>query len=274
MIREQPSLVSTLNTLFEMSKKSDKKFHSREYKSWQNILQRCTNKNDKDYHYYGGRGINVCDRWKESFENFLADMGKCPEGMTLDRKNNDGDYCKKNCRWATRKEQADNRSSGVKNQAALEGVDTVVIPPVGKEIVVFDIDGTLSILGNRLQYIKKEPKDWDSFYKACGEDLPNRPVVDLCRSLSKDFDIHYVTGRVESVRDLTLNWLAENYLPNQTERLLMRPDADSRDDHEVKPELIAPIRSSIKLIFEDRSSVVKVWREMGIPCLQVADGDF
>ena len=82
---------------------------SRTYKSWQHMLDRCLNPACKAYSRYGGRRITVCSRWLK-FESFLADMGEAPVGLTLDRCDNDGNYCKSNCRWATSKQQNRNRS--------------------------------------------------------------------------------------------------------------------------------------------------------------------
>jgi hypothetical protein len=77
------------------------------YGAWAGMVNRCTNPNNSSYGRYGGRGITVCDRWRK-FENFLADMGERPDGMTLDRINPRGPYAPGNCRWATPKEQRAN----------------------------------------------------------------------------------------------------------------------------------------------------------------------
>jgi len=80
------------------------------YKRWARMIRRCTNPNHEHYQHYGGRGITVCDRWRE-FVNFLDDMGEAPPGLQLDRIDNNQGYCKQNCRWVTPKQNSRNRRS-------------------------------------------------------------------------------------------------------------------------------------------------------------------
>lgn len=85
---------------------------TRTHQAWTNMKTRCTNENSEKFKNYGGRGISFKPKWAD-FENFLADMGECPPGLTLERKDNDGDYTPENCVWATPLTQARNKQSNI-----------------------------------------------------------------------------------------------------------------------------------------------------------------
>lgn len=140
-------------------------------------------------------------------------------------------------------------------------------------IIVFDIDGTLSLVGTRKECLERNPKNWDEFYDRCDEDAPNVPILNLLYPLSI-CQIYLVTGRRESCRTKTMNWLTKMNVVDCVDKLIMRPDGDFRHDTILKPELIQPFQHQIITIFEDRDSMVKKWREMGLSCCQVAEGNF
>lgn len=97
---------------------------SPEYQAWVDARQRCNNPSNASWKDYGGRGVVVCSRW-DSFDNFIADMGRRPPGTSLDRRDNDKGYSPDNCRWATATEQAYNRRTHSNNKTGIRGVSFV-----------------------------------------------------------------------------------------------------------------------------------------------------
>ena len=97
-------------------KRGEDRTASPTYYIWAAMVARCTNPKNKDWRLYGGRGITVCERWL-IFRNFLDDMGEKPDGLSIDRINNDGNYEPDNCRWATAVEQANNKRNSRKRVA-------------------------------------------------------------------------------------------------------------------------------------------------------------
>jgi phosphoglycolate phosphatase-like HAD superfamily hydrolase len=141
---------------------------------------------------------------------------------------------------------------------------------------IFDIDGTLADLTHRLPFIQQTPKDWDGFFAACPGDRPISHVIQLAKDLAAaNALICYLSGRSDQVRDETIAWLADHGCPSG--KLFMRKAGDHRPDHQMKTELLEALRAEgfePIMVFDDRASVVKMWREIGVPCAQVAEGDF
>lgn len=145
-----------------------------------------------------------------------------------------------------------------------------------KHVVLVDIDGTLTKVGSRVECLKSTPPDWDSFYARCGEDDLVSEVAELVRTMERDgYTVVLCSGRRESCRAMTQEWMEKHEI--HFDRMLLRKDGDFRHDAIVKPEAlaIAGIKTSdILFVLEDRNSMVSLWREMGLVCLQVAEGDF
>ncbi len=104
---------------------------TRTFRIWMGMKQRCYNSNNKDFHYYGGRGIKVCDRWLNSFENFYVDMGECPKGLCIDRIETNSGYKPENCRWTNMTVQANNRNARTQPNYDFYG-DSLTIPQWAK----------------------------------------------------------------------------------------------------------------------------------------------
>lgn len=145
-----------------------------------------------------------------------------------------------------------------------------------KPCVIFDIDGTICDLTHRRHHVANKPKNWAAFNAGICADKPNEPIVRLLHTLSdSDHEIVLCSGREAVFRQVTEEWLARHKVCYAA--LYMRPAKDYRDDGTVKGELLDQILKDgwePWLVVDDRSRVVKMWRERGLTCLQCADGDF
>lgn len=132
--------------------------------------------------------------------------------------------------------------------------------------IIFDIDGVLSDPSRRIEFAKK--KEWDTFNGLAAADYPFKETCSICRSLSKDFEIIFLTGRPEKFRTQTIKWLNENVFLLQQKRinLLMRPEGDLRKSSEFKLSELNTLKDNYRIIaaFDDNEHVVKMYREQGV----------
>ena len=144
--------------------------------------------------------------------------------------------------------------------------------------IIFDLDGTLADISHRLHHIQESPRDFDAFHADAWADTPIYTTIDLLnRLLASGANVQIWSGRSASVRDETLGWLHDYGVSDAITRLRLRPDRNYTADHLLKKQWLEEARAGgfePDLVFEDRTRVVEMWRAEGIPCFQVAPGDF
>lgn len=153
-----------------------------------------------------------------------------------------------------------------------------------KPLYIFDLDGTLADIEHRRHIIEDPSRDdskWRRFYAACVDDSPNSPVIAVMECLRRFADVWIFSGRSSEVRPQTVAWLAEHTSLNPWDMecaVRMRDEGDYTPDHILKKQwldsMLVDDRQRLVAVFDDRSSVVKMWRDAGVPCFQVAAGEF
>jgi len=147
---------------------------------------------------------------------------------------------------------------------------------VKKGAIVIDLDGTLQNVDHRVKHVQKEPKDWKAFNSGLIDDPINKWCLELINAMgTKGYRVILLTGRSDRWRDLSVKWLKDHDV--SFEKLFMRPHLDMREDHFVKESIyLNEIEPEYDVLFvvEDRLSVVKMWRKIGVTCLQCDWGDF
>jgi hypothetical protein len=144
--------------------------------------------------------------------------------------------------------------------------------------IICDLDGTLSDIRHREHRVRGKRKNWKRFFEGIPEDAISEVVSDIVRHYRHTHAIVFVSGRPESTREATLKWL-ERCIPEVREyELHMRPDGDFRADNLIKSEiyekeLLGRLGAPF-FVLDDRDQVVRMWREHGLICLQVAEGNF
>lgn len=144
-----------------------------------------------------------------------------------------------------------------------------------RPIVIVDMDGTLADVGHRLHHIKGSgSKNWHAFFEGMDADPPNPEIVNMVREHADSHEIIVITGRPDSYRQRTIDWLNRYGVPFS--RLYMRRERDRRPDTIVKKELfeaLGPQKAQVALVIDDRPSVCDMWRDCGLNVHQVITGE-
>ena len=145
---------------------------------------------------------------------------------------------------------------------------------MAEELVIFDIDGTLADISERIHHIKRKPKNWNAFNAGIAKDKAIHSMIRLCNILyAAGAYIILCSGRNERNRPETVEWLNKRGI--NYHELLLRRDEDYRPDAVVKREILQTLdKSKILFVVEDRSRVVEMWRSEGLVCLQCATGEY
>ena len=153
-----------------------------------------------------------------------------------------------------------------------------------KPLYIFDLDGTIALIDHRRPVILdlSDKYRWGKFYQLCDKDAPNLPVIQTMEKLRQSgADVWFFSGRSAEVREKTVRWLAEHtsfMTFDLNEILVMRDIGDSTPDDVLKKQwldnMLIDDRKRLVAVFEDRDRVVKMWRDNGVMCFQVAEGDF
>lgn len=153
-------------------------------------------------------------------------------------------------------------------------VNRIYLPKPG--ILFCDIDGTVADITHRRKFVEGKPKNWPAFEKTMHLDSPVAEIINAVNILyAAEWTVYMVSGRGEQSREVTEKWLHDNGV--KYHQLRMRAKGDYRADNIVKQEILNGFREegvNPTVVFDDRNQVVEMWRENGIPCVQVAPGDF
>jgi hypothetical protein len=186
-----------------------------EYNVWAMMIQRCENPNTENYPNYGGRGIKVCTEWY-NFDNFYRDMGDRPEGMTLDRKDTNGDYSKDNCQWSDNFTQQNNKTNSVRFEYQGEMLTIPqIIRKTGTKVTLEMLLHRLKVMGMTVEQALTVPKMSHNIRRVLQIDngvvvATHNSLADAGRALQVDKRVIHnaLTGRCKKCAGF--NWQYEN----------------------------------------------------------------